>query len=158
MKIHKRNGVAASVGLAAGATAIALLLGSAPAVAKPSYAVHVPSIKRTVPLHESSIKGTVRSFELPYNLYVHDNRGYLDHVVLHQGTIINPTGLTLQPGMRVTIYGRPEGNVFAAYEINTPYQYVPPIDYYPYGAYAYGPWGPGWGWGWGFGWGDDDDE
>ncbi len=31
-------------------------------------------------------------------------------VFLHQGTIINPTGLTLQPGMMVAVNGSPAGN------------------------------------------------
>jgi hypothetical protein len=69
-------------------------------------------------------------------------------VLLHQGTIINPSGLTLQSGMSVTVYGRAEGRVFAANEIDTPYRYTPPIDYYPYGPGYWQPWGFGWGWGW----------
>lgn len=130
------------VRLATVAAAAAVALASVtPASAQPSYAVH-----------QESITGTVRSYDGRYNLYVRDERGYLDHVLLHQGTIINPTGLRLEGGMHVTIYGHSEGDVFAADEIDTPYRFIPPIDYYPYG---YGPWWPHpWGWeiGWGWGW------
>ncbi len=142
-----KKSISARLGLAAGATAIALLLGGTAASAQPSYAVR-----------EQSIKGVVNSYDGRYNLYVRDRHGYLDHVLLHQGTIIIPTGLRLESGMRVTVYGHPEGRVFAAQEIDTPYHYVPPIDYYPYGyPWSYGPWGPQpWGWWGGFG-GDWDD-
>lgn len=129
-KITARLGLAAcAVTLAAASACIV------PASAQPSYAVR-----------QESIRGVVRSYDGRYNLYVRDKHGYLDHVLLHQGTIINPTGLRLEGGMRVTVYGHPEGDVFAAEEIDTPYHYIPPIDYYPYG---YGPWWPQpWGWGW----------
>lgn len=41
------------------------------------------------------------------------------HIDLHQGTVINPTGTTLQPGMQVQVYGHNEGNgSFAADTIN----------------------------------------
>jgi hypothetical protein len=55
-------------------------------------------------------------------LNVRDDRGFLDNVELHQGTIINPTGLALQPGMEVTIIGYNRGRSLAANEIDTPYQ------------------------------------
>jgi len=48
----------------------------------------------------AQISGIVSSFS-PFNVYL--DRG--THVELHQGTVINPTGLGLQPGMRVAIYG-----------------------------------------------------
>lgn len=126
-------------GIAAGTmAAMALLFGSsAQAQAPPpSYAVH-----------QESIVGIVRSFDGQYTMYVRDQRGNLDRVELHQGTIINPTGLTLQSGMHVTVYGHPAGPVFVADEIDTPYRYMP----YPYPyAYPYPAWGFGvnWGWGW----------
>lgn len=127
-------------GLASVAAATAVLVNVSPASAQPSYA-----------MREESVGGVVRSFDRPYDLYVRDNRGYVDHVLLHQGTIINPTGITLYGGMRVTVYGRAEGSVFAADEIDTPYRYRPPMYYYPYGYSPYG--GYPWGWGVGFGWG-----
>ncbi len=91
----------------------------------------------------------MRSFDGAYTMYVRDQGGYLDRVQLHQGTIINPTGIRLEGGMRVTVYGYPEGEVFVADEIDTPYHYRP---HYP-NAYPY----PGWGFGSGWGWQDGDD-
>lgn len=60
------------------------------------------------------IGGVVSSFS-PFNLYL--DRG--THVELHQGTVINPTGTTLRPGMRVQVYGfwNRDGS-FAANEID----------------------------------------
>ncbi|MFN2461383.1 MAG: hypothetical protein ABR591_11945 [Candidatus Velthaea sp.] len=46
------------------------------------------------------VSGIVSSFS-PYNLYL--QRG--THVELHRGTVINPTGIALRPGMRVSIIG-----------------------------------------------------
>lgn len=107
----------------------------------PSYAQPLPPPAAN---HEQKITGTVSSFDGKYSLQVRDDRGFIDNVELHQGTIINPTGLTLAPGMQVTIYGIPRGHVFAANEIDTPYHFVP--------SYVWGPPGPYWGWGLGFGW------
>jgi hypothetical protein len=86
-----------------------------------------------------SIHGTVTGFGGKYTMYVRDDRGYIDNVTLHQGTVINPTGIQLQPGFRVTIYGEANDNTFAANEIDTPYRFVP-VAVTPY---AWGP-GPGW--------------
>jgi Domain of unknown function (DUF5666) len=63
---------------------------------------------------DGQIGGVVSSFS-PFNLYL--DRG--THVELHQGTVINPTGITLQPGMRVQVYGywNRDGS-FAANEID----------------------------------------
>ena len=46
---------------------------------------------------EETIHGRVVSFDGGYSLQVHDDRGFIDNVRLHQGTIINPTGITLSP-------------------------------------------------------------
>jgi hypothetical protein len=78
---------------------------------------------------DGQIRGRVVSFDGGYNLQVRDDKGYIDNVELHQGTIINPTGLTLAPGMVVSILGYNAGDNFAANEIDTPYNY--------YGGYAY---------------------
>lgn len=60
------------------------------------------------------ISGVVSSFS-PYNLYL--DRG--THVELHNGTVINPTGLNLSPGERVTVYGYWNGDgTFRADTIN----------------------------------------
>ncbi len=118
----------------AGATTLALLAMPAVAVAQPSYA-------HKAPYHVYVIKGVITSFNGRYDLLVRDKHHYIDNVRLHQGTVINPTGVTLAPGMHVTIYGEPNGNRFDANIINTPYRYLP-VAVYP---------GPYWGWGWGWG-------
>ena len=114
----------------------------------PSYAHH----------DNEKITGTVTSFDGRYSLQVRDDRGFIDNVQLHQGTIINPTGLTLAPGMQVTIYGQPQGRHFAAVEIDTPYHYVSAVPVYPYPypyPYPYSYWHARWrgpGFGFGVGW------
>ncbi len=50
--------------------------------------------------NRGAISGVVSSFSA-FNLQL----GNGPHINLHQGTVINPTGTTLQPGMRVQIYG-----------------------------------------------------
>ncbi len=60
------------------------------------------------------LSGVVSSFS-PYNLYL--NNGV--HVELHNGTVINPTGTNLSPGMRVRVIGyRNSDGSFAANEID----------------------------------------
>ncbi len=87
---------------------------------------------------DETIHGTVASIDGAYAIAVRDARGYLDKVTLHQGTIINPTGLTLEPGQNVTILGRTDGNTFAANEIDTPYPSLAALPLYPYGYGNYG--------------------
>ena len=91
---------------------------------------------------EETIHGRISLFDGKYRLEVRDDRGFIDNVELHQGTVINPTGLSLQPGMAVTIMGYNRGHAFAANEIDTPYQSygLAPV-VYPYG-YSIGV-GPG---------------
>jgi hypothetical protein len=79
---------------------------------------------------DQNIHGRVASFDGGYNLSVRDERGYIDNVQLHQGTIINPTGLTLAPGMVVSILGYNAGNYFSANEIDTPYEFYSGSPYY----------------------------
>ncbi|MHB8433815.1 MAG: hypothetical protein ACYC8W_10850 [Candidatus Tyrphobacter sp.] len=110
----------------------------------PSYAVH-----------QQSIAGTIRSLDGQWIVYVRARNGDLDRVQLHQGTIITPTGLTLEPGMQVTVYGHPGDGVFVADDIETPYRYIP--NRYPAWQYPYPGWGFNMGWGWGWGGGDWDD-
>ncbi|HXP92952.1 MAG TPA: hypothetical protein VN905_05740 [Candidatus Binatia bacterium] len=94
------------------------------------------------------IRGTVASINSTFNISVDDANGGIDNVELHQGTIINPTGLTLEPGMPVTIVGYGDGGQFDANEIDTPYTYNGPLPtplyygpgfWYPGFAYGYGP-------------------
>ncbi|HMD01505.1 MAG TPA: hypothetical protein VKG44_00945, partial [Candidatus Baltobacteraceae bacterium] len=97
---------------------------------------------------DETIHGRIQSIEGTFNLTFADDRGFLDNVVLRQGTIINPTGLTLAPGMAATIIGFASGNAFNANEIDTPYTYSGPAPtpayygagwWYPGYAYGYGP-------------------
>jgi hypothetical protein len=103
---------------------------------------------------DPSIAGTVERIDGKYRIHVRDRRGYIDDVSLHQGTIINPTGLQLQPGEHVTIYGNPSGSTFQANEIDVPATVaIAPYGYrygYPgYGFYGYRRFGFGFGYrGW----------
>jgi hypothetical protein len=125
-------------------SAVALACAIVPLAASaetPSYAN--PAIAGT-----DTIRGTIASVNGKYNISVRDERGYIDNVTLHDGTIINPTGLTLAPGQAVTIDGSANGPTFIANQIDTPYYayYA-----YPYGyGYGYGYPGPVFGVGFGF--------
>jgi hypothetical protein len=124
----------------------------------PEMSTGIPSYAQPIhPSDEETIKGRILSFDGQYRLQVRDDRGFIDDVQMHQGTIINPTGLTLSPGMSVTIYGVNQGKVLAANQIDTPYRtygavVVPGPYYYPAYPFAYGPafgfgigfGGPGW--------------
>src|SRR6202166_470360 len=97
---------------------------------------------------EETIHGRIYSINATFNITVTDDNGYMDNVDLHQGTIINPTGLTLAPGMEVTIMGYNGGSAFEAMEIDTPYSYAGPAPvpvyygpgwWYPGFSYGYGP-------------------
>jgi hypothetical protein len=129
--------------------------GASDASAPPSYA------RPSYGSDEDVVKGQVVAFDGGYNLQVRDDRGFIDNVVLHQGTIINPTGLRLSPGMTVTVRGVNRGHALDANQIDTPYTTygavpvypvaVAPYYAYPYGAYpAYG-FGYGYGYGYGYG-------
>lgn len=97
-----------------------------PSYARPGYATT-----------EQTIKGRVTVINGTY-MEIADTNGYIDRVELHQGTIINPTGIRLEPGMTVTIIGHASGNKFLANEIDTPYHYsaYAPYPYYPYPYYG----------------------
>ncbi len=121
--------------------ALAALIALAPlgAAAQPSppdtptYAAPPPSYGST----DEVIHGRVSSFDGAYSLQVRDDRGFIDNVQLRQGTVINPTGIRLAPGMQVTIHGVNRGSAFAANVIDTPYQSYGAIPVYPYGPYVY---------------------
>ncbi|HYZ17473.1 MAG TPA: hypothetical protein VE591_13775 [Candidatus Acidoferrum sp.] len=119
------------------------LIVAALAVPFAAQAAETPSFASTSA--EETVEGLISSINGKYGLTVRDNRGFIDNVTLHDGTIINPTGLQLQPGMHVTILGHADQATFAANEIDTPVQYVAAA--YPY---AY----PTFGFGFGFGFGD----
>jgi hypothetical protein len=104
-------------------------------------AQNAPSYARPAANGEETIHGRIARFDGKYGVSVQDDRGFIDNVELHQGTVINPTGLALQPGMAVTVIGYNRGRVFAANEIDTPYVsygFAPVA--YPYGfAIGVGP-------------------
>ncbi len=81
---------------------------------------------------EQAIQGTIAAVTGTYSLALDDSHGYVDNVALHDGTTINPTGLTLAAGQTVTILGEPDGDVFVANEIDTPYAEYPAPE--PYDA------------------------
>ncbi len=127
--------------LAAAALSIAGLV--LPTIAS---AQDVPSYAQ--PNREETIHGRIASVNGTFNISVRDDRGFVDNVELHQGTIINPTGLTLEAGMSVTVIGVGNGGEFDANEIDTPYSYSGPYPepvylgpgwWYPGYAYGYGP-------------------
>ena len=61
----------------------------------------------------SEISGTVSSFG-GYNMTLNGGQS----VSLHQGTVINPTGTSIQPGMNVVVIGYQSGNTFNANEVD----------------------------------------
>jgi len=86
------------------------------------------------------IHGRIASFDGAYALTIRDEKGYIDNVQLHQGTIINPTGLTLQPGMIVSILGYNSGSYIDANEVDTPYTFYSGVPWYAgHPWYYYGP-------------------
>ena len=148
-----------------------------PPQAPPAYPAPPPPYARPAPNYatQQGIKGVVTAFDGQWVVYMHDDKGYEDHITLHQGTIINPTGIRLIEGMRITVYGYADGPTYQANRVDVAYSpYSPyygyggyPNPYYGYG-YGYGGypypyygwgwpyWGIGigvnWGWGWGWGW------
>ncbi len=95
-----------------------------------AQAQDVPSYAAGQYSDDQNIHGRVMSFDGDYGLSVRDERGYVDTVELHPGTIINPTGLTLAPGMVVSVLGYNAGSYFSANEIDTPYQLSSDVPYY----------------------------
>jgi len=119
--------------LLAAFAAIAILAPiTASAQAVPSYAQPVQP--------DQQIRGRIASFDGRYSLTVNDDRGFVDSVQLHDGTIILPTGLTLEPGMVVSILGYNAGGYFAANEVDTPYTNYAGVPYY--GGHPWTYWGP----------------
>jgi hypothetical protein len=101
--------------------ALAALTLAAPIAAQAQV---VPSYAASYATSEEDVHGRIVSFDGAYSLQVRDERGFIDNVQLHDGTIINPTGLTLADGMIVNILGYDAGGYLAANEIDTPYTYA----------------------------------
>jgi len=67
-----------------------------------------------------TLRGVINSIEGKHRLTLRDNRGSVDSVTLHRSAIINPTGLQLKPGTRVTIAGQADGGTYDANTIDAP--------------------------------------
>jgi len=139
-KVADGRGARLTVAVLAAFTAATLQAAGADPL--PSYAASDETIQ---------IQGFVSSIS-GRDVTLRDERGFLDHVVLHDGTVINPTGMEIASGQALTIHGHVDGNVFDASEIDAdansyasaPYAvdtYVPYFDpYYGYGyGYGYAP-------------------
>lgn len=120
------------------AAALAALILATPLLAQaqdlPSYAQPAAASE------DQQVHGRIVSFDGHYSLQVRDERGFVDNVQLHDGTIINPTGLTLEPGMVVSIDGYNDGSFLAANEVDTPYTYDDDVAYYD--GYPWNHYGP----------------
>lgn len=126
--------------------AAATLLAAGVLLPKAAVAQGVPSYGQPAPTGDETIHGRIESIEGPYAIVVLDDRGFLDNVSLHAGTIINPRGLRLAPGMTVTIVGVNAGASLSAIEIDAPYggaELGTGYGMYDYGTYAYPDYGFG---------------
>ncbi len=121
--------------LAVSLTLVAVVLPSVATAQAASGAL--PTYARPAPVHET-ITGSIASFDGKYALALNDDRGFVDSVQLRDGTIINPTGLRLIEGMRVTITGYTAGKIFVALQIDTPYTITNDTGAGPAPAYGYG--------------------
>ena len=124
---------------------VAVLILSAPLAARAQIVDQqrerpAPSYAEPANGGEAQIHGRILAFDGAYNVQVRDEKGYVDQVQLHQGTIINPTGLTLAPGMVVSIMGYNAGSFFAANEVDTPYTFSYGSPYY--GGHPWNYYGP----------------
>ena len=138
MMLHVRVFAALLAVAAATAPGVAQTAPTGPSYARPSYGSD-----------DEMVSGRIASFDGAYRMQVNDDRGFVDNVQLHDGTVINPTGIRLAAGMSVTIHGVNRGSALLANEIDTPYNsygasWAYPYPYYPYPyPYGYGyPYGP----------------
>ncbi|HEV3091182.1 MAG TPA: hypothetical protein VGX91_07015 [Candidatus Cybelea sp.] len=172
-KLFSRTAVSAA--LAAAVLCLALPGPAGAQESVPGYGTQPVPGYGTPVAHQEQIKGVLTGFDGTYTVYMRDDRGFDDHVSLHQGTMINPTGIKLVEGMRVTMWGNANGSTFEAYRIDVGggggyYPDSSGYGYGGYGGYGYGggyypggygygyggyPWGVslGFGWGWGGPWG-----
>lgn len=73
---------------------------------------------------ELTFHGAITSVNGKYGLTVRDDQGGTETVALHQGTVINPTGLQLMPGMQVTFTGHPDSGTFDVNQMDAPVRYL----------------------------------
>jgi hypothetical protein len=92
----------------------ALLPQTAGAQPVPSYAQRSNDVE---PHNgQETISGTVSLVQGEY-VEINDDRGYVDRVDFTTETLMRPSGLRLRKGMRVSITGYNQGQIFDAYEI-----------------------------------------
>jgi hypothetical protein len=72
------------------------------------------------PPADTPFSGVITSIDGKSTLTVRDNRGALERVTLHKGTIINPTGLRLVPGTPVIVIGHANGGAYDADTVDAP--------------------------------------
>ncbi|MGH7660608.1 MAG: hypothetical protein ACRENA_06800, partial [Vulcanimicrobiaceae bacterium] len=94
----------------------ALLPQAAAAQPVPSYAQRSNDVQPRE--GQETITGTISLVKGEY-LEITDDRGYIDRVDFTTETHMRPSGLRLHQGMRVTIAGYNQGQIFDAYEIAT---------------------------------------
>ena len=100
-------------------TALLLAAGSLAATVAPAaaqaypYSYSYPSARAPQGSHD--LRGVVAGFG-GYSMTLNIRRGSVP-VQLHRGTIIEPIGTTLQPGMRVNVHGYWSNGTFVANRI-----------------------------------------
>jgi hypothetical protein len=105
-------------------------------------AAHADTPPSATPSAERTIHGMIDSINGKYGLTVRDDHAGLDSVMMHPGTIIDPTGLQLKPGMQVTIAGHSDGRTFDANEIDAPAGYLEAQNRARSAEAAIAPWTP----------------
>ena len=80
----------------------------------------MPLAVSAAPVDGQHVTGTIVSVDNKYQITLETDQHQRETVALHQGTIINPLGAKLLPGMLVTIIGNPQGDsTLAANEIDS---------------------------------------
>src|SRR4029077_748054 len=58
---------------------------------------------------EDIVHGRILSIPGQFTIVLRDDRGFVDTIQLNPGTVINPSGFALAPGMVVTVTGYNQG-------------------------------------------------
>lgn len=103
------------------------------ALAATTFFASAPAAASAAEAHLTHLRGTIAAVDGKTDLRVLTTSGANVAVSLHRGTIIAPLGLTLRPGMNVSLSGSSDGSRFDATEIDAPYHIVAapsvPFDY-----------------------------
>jgi len=136
-----RNAAVMSLVLAAAAAA-----AGAAALPRAAAAQAIPSYGRAeTQAQDETVHGVIESVDDAWHVTLRDDRGFFDTIQLRPGTILNPRGVRLVPGMIVTIVGYNGGATLVAIEIDTDETTAVADDVY----YGDGWWYPGYDYGWG---------